>query len=102
MLSLNKDLRDKIDKLSCFPLVVKNFLSKDDINLFMIYVNKQNFGEIYFPRIGIKFKPEPGTMFLFPGTLKYLHGVKKITTGVRHTVATFLTFDNDKHDNYPR
>ena len=202
MLSLNKDLRDKVDKLSCFPLVVKNFLSEDDINLFMGYVSAQNFGElsenywdgrvillssvkdiqvqnlliskrieimqltesilldngidhklysdticfsrwpegyalephadsentddtrheypcrnfgsvmylnsdydggeIYFPRIGLKFKPEPGTMILFPGTLKYLHGVKKITTGVRHTVATFLSFDNDQHVNYSR
>lgn len=56
-------------------------------------------GEIFFPRLGLEIKPEPGMVAIFPGTLKFLHGVKKVTEGVRLTIATFLTFDKNKHDN---
>jgi hypothetical protein len=30
---------------------------------------------------------------VFPGTLDYLHGVRPVTHGMRHTLASFLTFD---------
>lgn len=203
-ISMDQELRKKIDNLSSFPLIVKNFLSSSDIESFMSYLNKnenefgelsnnywdgrvislpkindttvlnllvekrigimeiiesilkeknlyhklysdiicfskwpegyelvphadselphgqkhelywRNFGavmylnseytggEIFFPRLGLEIKPEVGMLAVFPGTLKYLHGVKKITSGTRHTIASFLTFDENKHDNYPR
>lgn len=53
-------------------------------------------GEIYFPNLGLQLKPRPGTLVVFPGTLKYLHGVRPVTSGMRHTLAAFLTFDADK------
>lgn len=56
-------------------------------------------GEIFFPRLGLEIKPEIGMVAIFPGTMKFLHGVKKITKGTRHTIATFLTFDKERHDN---
>lgn len=53
-------------------------------------------GQIYFPNFGLELKPKPGTLVVFPGTLKYLHGVRAVTSGMRHTLAAFLTFDADK------
>ena len=57
-------------------------------------------GEIYFPNLDLELKPNPRTLIIFPGTLKYLHGVRKITSGMRHTTASFMTFDASKHDGY--
>lgn len=56
-------------------------------------------GEIHFPRFG-GFRPErrPGTLVVFPGTAAYLHGVSKVTAGIRYTIAGFFTFDQSHHD----
>lgn len=63
----------------------------------VIYLN-DNYGggEIYFPNFKLELKPKPGTLVVFPGTLKYLHGVRAVTKGMRHTIASFLTFDPTK------
>jgi hypothetical protein len=50
-------------------------------------------GEIYFPNLGLELKPAPRTLIVFPGTLFFLHGVRRVTRGMRHTIASFLTFD---------
>jgi hypothetical protein len=50
-------------------------------------------GEIYFPNQNIELKPKANTLVFFPGTLEYLHGVKKITNGIRYTLTSFWTFD---------
>jgi predicted 2-oxoglutarate/Fe(II)-dependent dioxygenase YbiX len=50
-------------------------------------------GEIFFPNLGLELKPQPRTLIVFPGTLFFLHGVKRVTRGMRHTIASFLTFD---------
>jgi prolyl 4-hydroxylase len=50
-------------------------------------------GNLYFPELDIEIIPEPGNSICFPGTLNYLHGVKKIISGVRYTIASFLTYD---------
>lgn len=60
----------------------------------VVYVNADyEGGNIYFPTLELEFKPEPGMWVIFPGSLKYLHGVRPVTRGVRHTIASFLTFD---------
>jgi hypothetical protein len=38
-------------------------------------------------------KPDPRTLIVFPGTLFFLHGVRRVERGMRHTIASFLTFD---------
>jgi hypothetical protein len=43
-------------------------------------------------------KPIPGLLIVFPGTLNYLHGIHKIISGVRNTIAMFHTFDSEKYD----
>jgi hypothetical protein len=60
----------------------------------VIYLNDDYVGgEIYFPNLGIELKPEPRTLIVFPGTLFFLHGVRRVERGMRHTIASFLTFD---------
>jgi len=53
-------------------------------------------GTIYFPNQNIEIKPERNTLLIFPGTLQYLHAVRKITSGVRYTVTAFWTYDKNR------
>lgn len=58
-------------------------------------------GEIYFTEFD-NFKPKltPGTLVIFPTTLKYTHGVTEVEQGERYTIASFFTFDQTRHDGY--
>ncbi len=58
-------------------------------------------GLIYFPDYELELKPVPGTMVTFPGTVEYIHGVSKVESGVRYTMASFWTFDPSKADGLP-
>lgn len=53
-------------------------------------------GELYFPNFNQTVIPKAGMTGIFPGNLEYLHGVKKITKGVRYNIASFLTYDKSK------
>ena len=60
----------------------------------VIYLNDDyGGGAIHFPELGIELRPPVRTLLVFPGTLDYLHGVRPVTFGMRHTLASFLTFD---------
>ena len=60
----------------------------------VIYLNDDyGGGAIHFPELGIELRPPPRTLLVFPGTLDYPHGVRPVTQGMRHTLASFLTFD---------
>ena len=60
----------------------------------VIYLNDDyGGGAIHFPELGIELRPPVRTLLVFPGTLDYLHGVRPVTHGMRHTLASFLTFD---------
>ena len=60
----------------------------------VIYLNDDyGGGAIHFPELGIELRPPVRTLLVFPGTLDYLHGVRPVTQGMRHTLASFLTFD---------
>jgi len=54
-------------------------------------------GTLYYPNKNIEIKPKTGHTAIHPGTLEYLHGVKKITRGIRYTIGTFLTYDKNQH-----
>jgi len=67
----------------------------------VIYLNDDyEGGAIYFPNLNIELKPRPGTLITFPGTLRYLHGVRCVTSGMRHTIASFITFDESKRYDF--
>ena len=68
----------------------------------LIYLNNDfDGGQIYFPNQKRIPRITPGMLVFFPGTLEYLHGVSKITRGERYTVASFWTFDSQRHDGLP-
>lgn len=47
-------------------------------------------GEIYFPQYNKSFHPEPNEFITFPGTNRYIHGVKTVTNGSRHVLQNFM------------
>lgn len=48
-------------------------------------------GEIYFPDYDLIIKPEVGELIFFPGTNRYIHGVKEVTKGNRLVLQSFLS-----------
>ena len=80
---------------STHPFPYRNFAA-------VIYLNDNySGGQIYFPTLE-NYQPvvTPGTLVIFPGTLEYLHGVTKIRSGTRYTIAGFFTYDRTKRDIY--
>lgn len=68
----------------------------------IIYLNDEfEGGEIHFPKLGLKPPIKPGMLAYFPSTRDYLHGVTKITSGMRYTHSCFYTFDQTRHDGHP-
>lgn len=60
----------------------------------LVYLNDDyEGGEIFFPRYNLTIKPKAGTLITFPGSLYYIHGVKKITNGNRFTITEWASFD---------
>lgn len=60
----------------------------------VIYLNDDyGGGAIHFPELGLELRPAVRSLLVFPGTLDYLHGVRPVAQGMRHTLASFLTFD---------
>lgn len=67
----------------------KSFYKKNYSTI--IYLNEDfEGGELFFPQYdNLTLKPEIGTMICFKGDSKHLHGVKKITSGIRYTISIF-------------
>ena len=55
-----------------------------------IYLN-DNFdgGEIYYPNLGISYKPLRGALICHPGTAKYMHGVNKVLGNDRYILSSY-------------
>lgn len=53
-------------------------------------------GELHLPNQNITIPAKAGVSVIFPGTLEYLHGVKPVTSGIRYTIASFLTYNKEK------
>lgn len=68
----------------------------------IVYLNNDyEGGRIYFPDHNLELSPEPGTMVTFPGSTEYMHGVSKVTSGLRLTSASFWTLDPNHSDRLP-
>jgi len=50
-------------------------------------------GELYFPNFDIEVKPQANMVIFFPGDVLHLHGVRNVSKGVRHTIASFWGYD---------
>lgn len=55
-------------------------------------------GELFFPKQNIEFKPKARAAYFFPGDKNFIHGVNKMTSGVRFTSPWFWTITNLKKD----
>ncbi len=59
----------------------------------MYYLNDDyDGGEIVFPDYGLKIKPKPNSLIMFPGNENYLHGVLEVLKGFRHTFQVSFIF----------
>jgi len=47
-------------------------------------------GELEFPNFGIKIKPEPGMLILFPSNYAYAHIAHPIVSGTKYAIVTWL------------
>jgi len=58
----------------------------------IIYINDEyNDGELFFPKLNISLKPNPGDLLFFPGDEKHEHGVKHVGEGpIRYVVVGFV------------
>ncbi len=55
-------------------------------------------GHTFFPGLGLGIVPKPGRLVAFGSGCDYVHGVTKITQGVRHTYAGWFTYDEKMQD----
>jgi len=62
-----------------------------DINSIIYWNDDFEGGEFYYPDYGLEFKIKAGMAVAHPGDVHYLHGVKRITAGVRWTTPSFYT-----------
>jgi hypothetical protein len=61
----------------------------------VIYLNDDfEDGEIFYPKLDLEIRPKPGMMVIHPAGVDYLHGIKKITEGTRHTISVFFTYQS--------
>jgi hypothetical protein len=66
----------------------------------LIYLNDDyGGGETYFPGHGVRLTPEAGALVLFGAGPQYVHGVTRVTRGLRYTNAGWFTFDKDREDS---
>ena len=57
----------------------------------ILYLNSDyEGGEIEFVNFGLKIKPGPGTLLLFPATYAYAHIAHKVTSGTKYALVTWL------------
>lgn len=67
----------------------------------VIYLNDDyDGGEIYFPDIGLSFKPVAGALLSFRGSLR--HGVRAVTTGLRYTSPGWYSPDPRHEDPWAK
>lgn len=52
-------------------------------------------GELVYPYKGITIKPKPGLLVVHSGSEDYIHGVKKVTKGIRYSISGCL-FDSSR------
>jgi hypothetical protein len=65
----------------------------------VLYLNSDFVGgEIFFPGLGVRVRPEPGLLIAFTAGTEHIHGVLPILSGERYTMAGWFTDDRAKAD----
>ena len=55
-------------------------------------------GETYFPGHGVRIKPTAGALVVFGAGPEYVHGITRVTKGLRYTYAGWFTYDKAFED----
>lgn len=71
----------------------RNSFPNYDINSLIYYNDDFDGGELYYPQYDFEIKPKPGLAVAHPGDRYYLHGVRRITSGLRWTTPSFYTIE---------
>lgn len=59
----------------------------------IIYLNSDySGGHTFYPNFNFEIIPERGKLAIHPGDPEHLHGVTKISSGMRYTIASFWTY----------
>jgi predicted 2-oxoglutarate/Fe(II)-dependent dioxygenase YbiX len=57
----------------------------------IVYLNNEyEGGEVEFVNFGIKIKPEPGMLLLFPSNYAYRHIAHPVTSGTKYAIVTWM------------
>lgn len=56
----------------------------------VVYFGEFTGGEIYYPKQGIVFSPDPGDLIIHSTSKLCKHGVKPVKTGIRYTFAPYI------------
>lgn len=67
-------------------------------SLGVLFYFNDNFtgGEIYFSELNYKYKPQKGSVLIFPcNNPEYKHGVTKVTSGIRYTMPIEITLKEE-------
>lgn len=58
----------------------------------IIYLNNDyEGGDLVFPELKIRIRPEPGMLLAFPSTHEYIHGVEPVISGERFAIVSWMT-----------
>lgn len=64
----------------------------------VMYLNESyEGGELWFPKLDIKIKPEYGDVVFFPSTYIYAHASMPVTSGVKYSAVTMYDYNDDTH-----
>lgn len=69
-------------------LVFKKSVDRD-LSLVLFLNNDFEGGDLVFPDLKIRIRPEPGLLVCFPSSHMYLHGVEPVTKGKRYSMVTW-------------
>jgi hypothetical protein len=57
-------------------------------------------GELWFPYLDIKYKPEYGDIILFPSTYIYSHASLPVTSGIKYSAVTMFDYNDRNHQEH--
>jgi hypothetical protein len=67
----------------------------------ILYLNDNyDGGHTYYPNYNFEITPKSGSLAIHPGDPEHLHGVTKITNGMRYTIASFWTTKKEKTNEW--
>lgn len=56
-------------------------------------------GEIWFPNLKLKFKPQKGDILFFPSTYIFAHAALPVSSGIKYSAVTMFDYNDNNHKN---